>query len=320
MNHWGASRTPFFFFIFYGGDKACLFPLSCPEEGIYFSLPNAEWRGDLSLVYTEKRPDSVSYFEAQPMSFSCYQKKFTQVQYHLARGDTYLLNLTTETPVQTNISLTQFFNEASSSFKFMWENNFVCFSPEAFVSIEDNIIKTFPMKGTISAAQEGALDLLLSNEKESREHATIVDLLRNDLSLVAENIRVERYRYGERLMTHKGEIYQVSSEIAGDLPDGWENQLGDMMDKLLPAGSVTGAPKDWTCRIIDAVEGYSRGGYTGVFGCYDGVGLKSAVAIRFLEKTAQGMVYKSGGGVTALSQVEEEYQELIQKIYVPFVF
>jgi para-aminobenzoate synthetase component 1 len=88
---------------------------------------------------------------------------------------------------------------------------------------------------------------------------------------------------------------------------------------LLPAGSVTGAPKEKTVEIIRAVESYDRGFYTGIFGFFDGQSLTSAVSIRYIEQTTDGLVFKSGGGITALSDAESEYQEMIKKIYVPVV-
>ena len=93
--------------------------------------------------------------------------------------------------------------------------------------------------------------------------------------------------------------------------------LGEILFKLLPAGSITGAPKKKTMEIIAEAEGYDRGFYTGVMGYFDGKQLDSAVMIRFLEQTQQGLLFKSGGGITSQSVAENEYEELKQKIYVP---
>ena len=91
-----------------------------------------------------------------------------------------------------------------------------------------------------------------------------------------------------------------------------------MLLAMLPAGSVSGAPKRKTLEIIREAEGYHRGFYTGVMGLFDGKNIDSGVMIRFVEQTPQGLVYKSGGGITSQSNCEEEYNELIDKIYVPF--
>ena len=86
---------------------------------------------------------------------------------------------------------------------------------------------------------------------------------------------------------------------------------------MLPAGSVTGAPKVKTLDIIKNAENYDRGFYTGVAGFFDGKELDSCVLIRYVEKNNGDLIYKSGGGITSQSILEEEYQELIDKIYVP---
>jgi para-aminobenzoate synthetase component 1 len=110
----------------------------------------------------------------------------------------------------------------------------------------------------------------------------------------------------------------MSSEISGELPLNYYETLGDLIFKLLPAGSISGAPKKKTVEIIRQAEQYDRGFYTGIFGIFDGENLDSGVMIRFIEQTAEGLFYKSGGGITAKSNCSEEYQELIAKIYVPF--
>ncbi|HEV7382102.1 MAG TPA: chorismate-binding protein, partial [Dyadobacter sp.] len=87
--------------------------------------------------------------------------------------------------------------------------------------------------------------------------------------------------------------------------------------KLLPAGSITGAPKPSTQRIIAEAEAYERGYYTGVMGYFDGQNFESAVMIRFIENQNGQLVFKSGGGVTASSKASQEYQEIIDKVYLP---
>lgn len=176
------------------------------------------------------------------------------------------------------------------------------------------------MKGTVPSATQEARRWLETDEKENRESATIVDLMRNDLSMVATGVRVKRYRYISPVETSKGPILQCSSEISGLLPENWRSRLGEILLKLLPAGSVTGAPKEATCRAIAEAEDMERGFYTGIFGFFNGRDLDSAVSIRFMEEDERGMVYKSGGGITVMSRMEEEYQEAVAKVYVPFDF
>ena len=158
---------------------------------------------------------------------------------------------------------------------------------------------------------------ILADKKEEAEHATIVDLIRNDLSQVASEVTVSRYRYIDELQTNKGRLLQVSSEIRGKLPDDWNGNLGTMLFSLLPAGSITGAPKKKTMEIIAEAETYQRGFYTGVMGYFDGNRLDSAVMIRFLEQAGDQLLFKSGGGITSQSDLQSEYNEMKQKVYVP---
>ena len=173
------------------------------------------------------------------------------------------------------------------------------------------------MKGTIDADIFNAREKILSNKKEMAEHIMIVDLMRNDLSMVGNTIRVEKFRYIDKIEAGDKELFQVSSKITAKLPSDWRENLGDILDKILPAGSITGTPKKSTINIIESIEDYNREFYTGVFGIFDGDNLYSAVMIRFIEKESNRLYYKSGGGITIDSSLESEYNELLDKIYLP---
>jgi para-aminobenzoate synthetase component 1 len=149
------------------------------------------------------------------------------------------------------------------------------------------------------------------------EHVMIVDLMRNDLGRLGTNIQVKKFRYVEKIKAGNKELLQVSSEITATLPENWRNNLGDILNKLLPAGSITGTPKKSTVDIIARIEDYNREFYTGVFGIFDGENLYSAVMIRFIERENEKLYYKSGGGITLDSSAKSEYEELIDKIYLP---
>ncbi len=253
-----------------------------------------------------------------PLSFSTYKKKFNAIQEEIRAGNSYLLNLTAKTRIAHNLSLDEIYTKASSKFKLKYKDQFVCFSPERFVQIKNNTIFTFPMKGTIDAKIKNAKHTILNNQKEMAEHVMVVDLLRNDLSIVAKKVRVKKFRYVESLQAGDKTLLQVSSKIEGKLPKNWHEQIGDILAKLLPAGSITGTPKKKTVEILERIEKYKRGFYTGIFGVYDGESLDSAVMIRFIEKTKKNhFFYKSGGGITCDSDCFSEYQELIDKIYIP---
>lgn len=247
-----------------------------------------------------------------------YEKAFATVRRGLERGDTFLLNLTARTEIATPMGLEEIFFRSNAPYKICMPGRFVCFSPECFIRIKGNEISTFPMKGTIDAAAANAGETLLGDYKELCEHYTIVDLMRNDLNSVATQVKVRRFRYIDRIETLDGEILQTSSEISATLEDGWQKRIGNILDMLLPAGSISGAPKQATLSLIKQAEKCRRGYYTGVFGYFDGSSLDSAVMIRFIEQEDGKMYFRSGGGITVNSKCEEEYQEVLEKVYLPF--
>lgn len=146
-----------------------------------------------------------------------------------------------------------------------------------------------------------------------------MDLLRNDLSIHADRVHVERFRYIDRIATRRGDILQVSSEIAGRLPAGYRGADGRHPFRYASRRFGIGGPKSSTLRIIREAEGEPRGYYTGVFGYFDGQTLDSAVLIRFIEEEQGRMYFRSGGGITAYSDCRSEYEEVIEKVYLPFV-
>ncbi len=312
MNKLGGKRLPFFFLIDYRQQSSVVMPLSeidTSEMQMYF--PSFARQGAIL------KPGKKFSFEAFPLPYRDYERGFEIVQRHLQAGNSFLTNLTFPTPIHTNLELLEIYHQAVAPYKLWWKDHFVVFSPETFVRIEHGIISSFPMKGTLDATLPNARQRLLDDAKEKAEHATIVDLIRNDLSMVASRVRVKHYRYIDTIKTSRGPLLQTSSQISGKLDHNFHEQLGDLIFRLLPAGSISGAPKPKTLDIIEEAEGYDRGFYTGIFGYFDGVNLDSAVAIRFVEQQPAGLVYKSGGGITAMSHPEEEYAELIQKVYLP---
>ena len=386
INQLASQDEPFLFVINYQGDKAFIRLLSDinPEECLF----DFEGRGNLSHVWKETWKEgtwkeetwkkkiseeeiSETTWQIEPPLYEDYERSFNIVKSNIMAGNSYLTNLTCRVPVSCNLSLEEIFHRAKGKYKLLLrrkrtqaedkahlkeeniEENltpFVCFSPETFVRIKGGRIYSYPMKGTLDASLPNAEKQLMEDRKEAAEHATIVDLIRNDLSRVAENIRVDKYRYIDVLHTNKGDILQTSSEISGRLPEDYRQHLGEILDAQLPAGSITGAPKDKTMQIIHEAEGYDRGFYTGIMGIYDQGELNSAVMIRFIEeetspvdfetdgeknfKASEGkgdeasegkrdeasrkLYFKAGGGITSKSDCRKEYEEVIQKIYLPF--
>ena len=313
INLFAGSGDSFLFAIDFTGEKGFVFS---PEEAEFNGI-QYDFEGLKSNVkYTEKGP---FLFDLLPVGIETYKKAFEKVLFHLKRGDTYLLNLTCETALQSNWSLSEIFDESQALFKLLVPGHFVVFSPEVFIRIRDSKIYSCPMKGTIDAAIPGAEQKLLADKKEFFEHNTIVDLIRNDLSMIATNVKVTRFRYIDHIHTNRGDLLQMSSEICGDLPGNFQERLGEILYTLLPPGSVTGAPKEKTVEIIHEAEKYDRGFYTGIFGYFDGKTLTSAVSIRFIQQSEGGLVFKSGGGITALSDLTSEYNEMLKKVYVPVI-
>ncbi|WP_109829491.1 aminodeoxychorismate synthase component I [Reichenbachiella versicolor] len=252
-----------------------------------------------------------------PLPFEHYKRSFDLVHSELGKGNSYLLNLTQPTSIELEGELRDVFIQSEARYKLWFKNEFVVFSPEKFVQIKNSRISSFPMKGTIDSRIPDAKKIILSDAKEMAEHATIVDLIRNDMSKFASKVTVEDFRYVEEVYTNEKNLFQVSSKITGELDHNFHDILGDILFSLLPAGSISGAPKKKTLEIISRAEQYDRGFYTGVIGYFDGDSFDSGVLIRYIEKKNDKLIYKSGGGIHYLSDAFTEYQELIDKVYVP---
>ncbi len=319
MNRLGAERRPFLFVIDYKQDQVVVEELDQvnPEELLY-DLDGVTNVVAANRMNQQENQTSVMRWETFPITQEAYADSFHKVIGHIRAGNSYLVNLTCATPVRTNLSLKDAFFRSQARYKLWMKERFVVFSPEIFVKVRDEHIYSYPMKGTIDAMLPDARRRILDDPKEAAEHATIVDLIRNDLSRVSTEVTLTRYRYIDELPTHKGALLQVSSEIRGRLAGNWQADIGELLFRLLPAGSITGAPKKKTMEIIAEAETYERGFYTGVMGYFDGNSLDSAVMIRFLERQADGsFVFKSGGGITSRSDLASEYNEMKQKVYVP---
>jgi len=314
MNDWGRKNIPFMFIIDFEMQKPLLFKLDEIDTNELLYNMNG-----FTNVSHDTHPEKKVSLDKFPISPEDYLMRFNKIKEHISAGNTYLLNLTCVTPVNINLSLKEVFYRSEAKYKLWYNDDWVCFSPETFIRINDGVISTFPMKGTIDASVENAAKVIIDDSKEIAEHYTIVDLMRNDLNMVADNVRVVKFRYIEQISTNDKELLQVSSGIEGDLRKDYIHRLGDIIYSLLPAGSVSGAPKRKTTEIISETEGYQRGYYTGICVIFNGKDIDSCVLIRFIEKTENGLIYKSGGGITSCSDPETEYREMIDKVYVPII-
>ncbi len=314
MNRYGREARKFFFMTDFEARRCVVEePARLPEDEIRFAFPSVA-HGCTALQTS--RPEHFEW-KVFPQAYESYRRSFDVVRRNIYAGNSFLANLTCATPVRTDLSLLQVFEHARAPYRLWLKGRFTVFSPEIFVRIRDGRIYSYPMKGTADAGVPHAAEILLADPKEAAEHATITDLIRNDLSRFARGVEVDRYRYLDEVPTHRGRLLQMSSEISGRLPGGYAEHLGDMLFGMLPAGSISGAPKRKTVEIIREAETYERGFYTGVMGYFDGETLDSAVMIRFLEQDGDRFIFKSGGGITFQSRARDEYEEMISKIYVP---
>ena len=310
MNRLGKLQEPFVFIIDFEMEKI---RISAVKDNLPF-LYNINGFSNSQEQEASKAPD---YFTVEAISKEKYKTAYDIVQKELKYGNSFLANLTFPSKIETDLSLEQLYQGSEAKYKLLIPNHCVVFSPESFIQINEGTISSFPMKGTIQAKIPKAREIILADEKEKAEHSTIVDLIRNDLSMIASDVHVEDFRYVEQLENNKTALLQVSSKITGQLEENYRDNLGSILFTLLPAGSISGAPKKKTVEIISQAELSKRGYYTGIFGYFDGINLDSAVMIRYIEETNGQMYFRSGGGITAYSNLDSEYNELIDKINVP---
>ncbi|MCX6288933.1 MAG: aminodeoxychorismate synthase component I [Bacteroidetes bacterium] len=312
MNQWGKEHTPFVFLIDFECKKPQCWKWSDTADLFQFNFDGVTNVKNSNEVKTNNKLGFE--FNKTPISFEEYKYKFDQVKKEIEIGNSFLVNLTAKTKINSNYTIAEIFSKANAKYTCYLKDTFVCFSPETFIKIKAGKIYSYPMKGTINASIPDAKNIILNDPKEISEHATMVDLIRNDLSRVSKNVKVNKYRYYEEIVTQDGNLGQVSSEIVGELAANYCENIGEIIFDLLPAGSISGAPKQKTIQIIAAAEKEDRGYYTGIAGYYDGTNVDSTVLIRYLQNDQH---YRSGGGITCNSDALNEYKEMIDKVYVP---
>ncbi|MET3034466.1 aminodeoxychorismate synthase component I [Chryseobacterium sp. NRRL B-14859] len=312
MDELSLQKVPYFFMVdFLSGNVEIYKEKEIEKSGLIIDFQQ------FSTI--KKQPELTKKIEWKsfPETLESFKKGFDKVQKNIRLGNSYLVNYTRKTKIETNLTLEEIFYHSIAKYKVFYKDFFVFFSPETFVKIIDGKILTYPMKGTIDASLENAAEVLKNDKKEKAEHYTVVDLLRNDLSMVADDVTVNKFQHIDLIRTRQKDLYAMSSEITGMLKPEFDGKVGSIMQKLLPAGSILGAPKPKTLEVILEAEEYERGYYTGVCGWFDGKNVDSCVMIRFIEKEGDQLYFKSGGGITHMSKLEDEYQEMKNKIYVP---
>lgn len=184
-------------------------------------------------------------------------------------------------------------------------------SPETLVKLQNGRLYTFPVAGSRPRGESNAEDLkleqeLLQDEKELAEHDMLVDLARNDLGRVSEFSSVEVTEY--RKIHRYSKIMHIASVVEGDLKKGYD--ACNVIESILPAGTLSGAPKIRACQIIDELEQQPRGIYGGAIGYMDFSGnMDTCIAIRMAVKKGNKVYVQAGAGIVADSVPETEYQE-----------
>ena len=188
-------------------------------------------------------------------------------------------------------------------------------SPETLVKLENGVLHTFPLAGTRprgkTADEDAELEKeLLADPKELAEHNMLVDLGRNDLGKISKfgTVEVEKYHCIEKY----SHVMHIGSTVRGRIRD--DKDALDAVDAVLPAGTLSGAPKLRACQIINDLEYNKRGIYGGAIGYIDFTGnLDTCIAIRIAYKKNGKVFIRSGAGIVADSVPEKEYQECINK-------
>lgn len=188
-------------------------------------------------------------------------------------------------------------------------------SPETLVRLDNGVLHTYPLAGTRPRGESENEDLalkydLLSDEKELAEHNMLVDLGRNDIGRISKIGTVEVDKYME--VQYFSKVMHIGSSVKGELAD--DKDALDAVDSILPAGTLSGAPKLRACEIINELENNKRGIYGGAIGYLDFSGnLDVCIAIRLAVKKNGKLFIRSGAGIVADSVPEKEYQECINK-------
>ncbi len=317
MNDFAHNNIPFIFILSYDMKESIVIPLDQAKAHniLYKVNEKTNYSVQPGELRTGKKQKVIT--KMTPVSFDDYKTAFETLHKEFVNGNTFLTNLTCKTKIESELTIQEIFTHAKAPYKLLVDDRFVLFSPETFIKTSNDYMYTYPMKGTIEADIPDAAQILENDEKEFAEHITVVDLLRNDLGIVSDTVEVTRFRYTVPVFNPDKPLLQTVSEIKGKISESYINRPGSLIAKLLPAGSITGAPKKKTVEIISRIENYTRGFYTGVFGIWENGVIDSAVMIRFIEAEGSDLYYKSGGGITVYSNAENEYKELLDKIYVP---
>jgi len=251
-----------------------------------------------------------------------YNKKIDTIKMYLAAGDVYQINFTQPLQYSCSGSPLGIFSALSmssqsnfSAFMNINGHQIISLSPENFFTKTNNVISSSPIKGTRTRSHDKNEDKQLINElknseKDRAEHIMIVDLIRNDLGKICKfgTVKTKNLFKVHSFKT----IHHMITDVIGELKENAKEM--DIFEALFPGGSITGAPKQSALEIIDQIEEYSRGIYTGSIGFISKEGdMNFNIAIRTLILNQREAIYPVGGGIVWDSDAEEERKEAIYK-------
>jgi len=289
------------------------------EYLLYFTVHDRVETSPIPLTYEEV--DLPSKWQ-EVTSVTDYEKAIAQIHHHLRQGDTYQVNYTVQLKQDLNANPFTIYNrmvvEQEAGYNAYVEHDemaVISMSPELFFEQNDRELTTRPMKGTTQRGVTDQEDLaqaswLEQDPKNRSENMMIVDLLRNDMNRISEvgSEHVERLCQVEQYST----VWQMTSTIKSQLRS--DVDLVTIFRSLFPCGSITGAPKIATMKIIKNLEPQPRGVYCGTIGLLLPNGRRIFnVAIRTIQLHQEKAIYGVGGGITWDSTWESEYREVHQK-------
>lgn len=278
-----------------------------PKEVFMIKNDNSDISNNVKIT---SKKETINYKE--------YKKNIDTIKCFLEKGDVYQINYTYPKLFNSNTNPFELYHHLRKTARpqYGWfldlkSVNILSFSPERFFQVSNGRIVTSPIKGTRERSLNPNQDRELANElfqskKDRAEHLMIVDLLRNDLGKICEfgSINVKDLYNVKSFET----VHHMVTEIDGYLKKNICEL--DIISSMFPGGSITGAPKERAMQIIDSLENYSRGIYTGTIGYITTKGdMDFNIAIRTMTVKDNNAIYPVGGGIVWDSKAEEEWNE-----------
>ncbi|MBV68025.1 MAG: hypothetical protein CMG26_06685 [Candidatus Marinimicrobia bacterium] len=289
---------------------------------IWFGKPRVIKKIHKSDLINLKTKKSVLNKIIDVPNIKYYNQIIAKIKNYLKSGEVYQINYTQPISLELigkefdlYLSLLKTANPSYSAYLNLNSKTYLSMSPENFFTKINNKISSYPIKGTRMRSNIDSEDVdlkieLMNSEKDKAEHLMIVDLIRNDLGKICQygSIKVNDLFHIKSFNT----VHHMVSDINGTLKDNISET--NIFEALFPGGSITGAPKQRAIEIIDQIENYSRGIYTGAMGIISNNGdMIFNIAIRTLTLENQKAEYPVGGGVVWDSTAKGEREEAIQK-------